>query len=530
MISSERNFLHKMIFNKLRIFGVIFACVFTLPGFAADRDYYIITLNKDGGTGGLDKIYVKGGNSYNPTGSFTDDDKIFVWDAKENKCKGKIEIPTKPGYTFEGYGVNQINSSGGGDLACQTIGGLSSDATWGASWKKCENGRVFKNNCNVPQTGFYLSEAGELKYCPGFNTGNNIFDPSTLEYIDGSYLSNLWQFTDDPDSTSLDIDRCAIKLGSESSCDSETSVIYVYNTKQNKYVRKSNYKVVAGLHSIIKEPSETDLVDYCELCSRDEYNIMEYKYNINNECKHCNAGYCVDDNKECVACPAGYNCPESGGNLSCSTVKAENSTYICPVNTYSDGGKTDCTSCGIGYTTGNSGPIVKDSEGNVSGDDLCLKVDENNMGYGCTSSRACQMVTPQLCHGSCSCDVSEEISKAAKGSDKDKEAAMTRLENCGVTGTNASCLLDVDAEVCSFKVKIGKYERNYFVYRSNYVTSFENNQKFVRCFCNTSFGLGDNVSTVKTYSDVVYRSPSASKKLTAGHNIDNGQVVNPKPR
>lgn len=227
------------------------------------------------------------------------------------------------------------------------------------------------------------------------------------------------------------------------------------------------------------------------------------QYNINNECKYCNAGYCVDDdndndNDECVACPAGYKCPKTDGNLSCSTVKAENSEYICPVNTYSDAGKTSCTSCGIGYTTGNSGPI---------GDGLCLKIkDESGLGYGCTSSRACQMVTPQLCHGRCSCDISQELRDAA-GS----EAAMTRLKNCGVTEIIASCLLGKSEGKCT----IGKLE----VQRNIVLNAFVHNQKSVRCFCNKSFVLGDNVTVEKTYSDVVY--PDNTKRTGA-------IVVNPR--
>ena len=90
MISSERNFLRKMIFNKLRIFGVIFACVFTLPGFAADRDYYIITLNKNGGTGGNDYLY-----GFPDSGIYMDTDKT-TW-------ASNIEMPKRNGYVFNGY-------------------------------------------------------------------------------------------------------------------------------------------------------------------------------------------------------------------------------------------------------------------------------------------------------------------------------------------------------------------------------------------------------------------------------------------
>ena len=212
------------------------------------------------------------------------------------------------------------------------------------------------------------------------------------------------------------------------------------------------------------------------------------QYHINNECKYCNAGYCVD-NGECVACPAGYKCPESNGNLLCSTVKSE---HVCPVNTYSDAGKTSCTSCGIGYTTGNSGPIVTDSEDNVSGDGLCLAFDdESGLGYGCISSRACQMVTPYLCRGSCSCNISDKIDSIIG------KESFGLLLGCGIPMQVAIILINSKDKGIVNRIK----------------KSIQNNKKLSRCLCNTSFVLGDNVTTVKTYSDVVdvvYPDDSAS--------------------
>ena len=243
------------------------------------------------------------------------------------------------------------------------------------------------------------------------------------------------------------------------------------------------------------------------------------QYNINNECKYCNAGYCVD-NDECVACPAGYKCPETDGNLLCSNVKSKYSNYICPVNTYSDAGKTSCTSCGIGYATGNSGPIVTDSEDNVSGDGLCLKIEnESGLGYGCISSRACQMVTPQLCKGGCFCDAESKLLNAMMGSDSDKADAKTALTNCRVTEAVANCLLLGDCDGVS--TRPSRPIRKTFIgddtedNKQNVITNaFLENKKLVRCFCNTSFGLGNNVTTVKMYSDVVnvvYPDDSASE-------------------
>lgn len=237
------------------------------------------------------------------------------------------------------------------------------------------------------------------------------------------------------------------------------------------------------------------------------------QYNINNGCKYCNAGYCVDDG-ECVICPAGYKCPKTDGNLSCSDVKSE---HICPVNTYSDGGKDSCTSCEIGYTTGNSGPIVTDSEDNVSGDGLCLEIDdESGLGYGCISSRACQMVTPQLCKGKCSCNAKDKLENAMH-SDSTKAAAKTALTNCGVTELVANCLL---GDCGNIPIRPFRPIRGTFIGNSANINiqgiitnAFLENKKLVRCFCATSFVLGDNVTTVKTYSDVVdvvYPDDSAS--------------------
>lgn len=176
-----------------------------------------------------------------------------------------------------------------------------------------------------------------------------------------------------------------------SNCGLGTEVIYSYNESRAGYVRNDGYRVVVKSTSIEASPfpKSTELIDYCKVCA-------DGKYNINGECKICNNGYyttnCTtsaeDNTTQCMCdlCPAGHYCKADNANTTVDTAK------ICPANTYSQEGATECIKCPDGYSTMESGPLP-DYDG------LCL-VREGGSGIKCISAAACKPLASKLCIGS----------------------------------------------------------------------------------------------------------------------------------
>ena len=175
-----------------------------------------------------------------------------------------------------------------------------------------------------------------------------------------------------------------------SGCSVGTEVIYSYNESRDGYIRNDGYRVVAKPLSVEVSPipKNTELEDYCTVCRGG-------KYNVNGECKICNNGYyttgteCDPETEvgreqcRCDLCPAGYYCKAEDANATVTTAK------LCPANTYSQEGATECIKCPDGYSTAESGP--------VSGyDGLCLK-HEDDIGTGCVSAAACKPLVSKLC-------------------------------------------------------------------------------------------------------------------------------------
>ena len=79
---------------------------------------YTLTLDKNGGTGGTDKIYYWLGKWYSSSSTSTE--------------ITQIEIPTKTGYTFGGYG-NIIDAEGNIDSTKSISGNTTLTATWNAN-------------------------------------------------------------------------------------------------------------------------------------------------------------------------------------------------------------------------------------------------------------------------------------------------------------------------------------------------------------------------------------------------------------
>ena len=335
----------------------------------------IITLDKNGGTGGLEAIWVYDGIGYAPGTDFSDDrnygpdDVVICFDCR-------IGVPTKADYVFGGYyreGHKQIDSDGGTSNAVQTIDQeVYGDETWTAQWTKCEKGYVVNNVCKESSAGKYFDGSTE-KDCP-VKYGNE-----TLPI--GS--DKTFVFTTDTDIKTFGIESCAIRL--KGVCGEGTKVIYTWNAEENKYVRKSKYKVIAGTQSLIRtdEPGPTVLEDYCESCDSGQYNV-------NGKCMACGAGLCMNDGG-CTFCPAGKYCGENT-SLSC------NSAPSCGANEYSETGAASCTKCATGYSTTYSGPATENSDF----DGLC-KDRVNGYGVGCFSADACREIPSQLCFDNSKC-------------------------------------------------------------------------------------------------------------------------------
>ena len=85
-----------------------------------------------------------------------------------------------------------------------------------------------------------------------------------------------------------------------------------------------------------------------------------------------------------------------------------------------------------------------------------------------------------------------------------KNTEPTDLINCGLGGSSLSrFMFGRFLDVC----KANNNEKTC----NDFAASILKNTKVARCLCDTSFGLGDNVTTVKTYSDVVYPKKSTSE-------------------
>ena len=401
-----------MKFNWLRFLSVVFiciACTCSQSAFArisletpfAVISTVIVSLDKQGGTGGVDNLYRCGRKFYT-----------------SNKCdETEITTPTRDMYVFKGY----YSAKTGGDLYITDNGTLTEkilsikiSKVLYAQWEKCENGTVKDNVCDK-------TCATDLYYDNTCVVANKYLKNS--EWIDCPQPAESGYDFIKEKSDDYNIETCAIKL-TGTSCGSRTKVIYRYDSDEEAYVRDNDYIVVAGKQSLLKDKTDseypsaiinidddtnkdnnTKAKDYCVPCETGQYNI-------NGECGYCHSGYCVDTSTEsCELCPAGYACRGDGdrtgvvsdsasevikGSLLCSA-KAE-----CGMDEYAESGSATCIHCAAGYSTYDSGPAYQTEDGIIS-DGTCMER-ANMHGTLCVSNGACKKIPEQLCYkADCSC-------------------------------------------------------------------------------------------------------------------------------
>ncbi len=268
--------------------------------------------------------------------------------------------------------------------------------------------------------GQYL-DGDTCKPCPleGTNAENSVSSSSLFKFVkygDGKGVGS-----------------CAIKL-TPVSCGNGSYVLYVYDTERNKYIRTKE-NIYPTETSIINAnwPAEDELgTEFCTSCGGITWPLTDsngqqrpfhaYYYgkpfNVENECTSCaKPGYYLyfsGNSFGCDVCHAGYYCQgivyktDSNGEKVCiEDITApdkclhDNNNYgaiqydtddtvsrqelLCPENTYSEEGATECTPCAPGYSTAASGPAEQGYDG------FCRYV-----GQGCMSSDACKLVSSSL--------------------------------------------------------------------------------------------------------------------------------------